>query len=412
LKDPGKNSEPLNAILRRAMRERPDAPTPECADAESLAAYWDKSLDAAERDRLEAHFADCMRCQMQLAAIARAEEPAIDARQPSAVPWFRRWRVAIPALAAVAAIVVFVAMRRPVNEESQGGQLVAMAKHEAPAMELAERPAAPAPPAQVNAPASAPAAAPSLLAMNGARSEATERREAPAIAAKPPALAPPVPAKAPTGPAAIVAAPESNETAMNEAKTTPPPRAEAMSRAMTHRMVDSAAAPGARAMTMAAQAGTAPGNAGAHPLAGAAVGAVVGAPAGAVGGAVNQNYTAASGASMLATISPPDRSVTWVIGKNGMVQRRDATGEIHFQHSGVSTDLIAGAAPSPTVCWIVGRSGTIIRTTDGEHWTLITSPTADNLVAVAASTTNDATITTASGQNFATSDGGTTWHPQ
>ncbi len=399
MKDPGKNSEPLDAILRRAMREWPDAPTPECADQESLAAYWDKSLGAADRERLEAHFADCMRCQMQLAAIARAEEPAIDASAVSKVPWFRRWRLAIPALAAVAAIAVFVAMRRLVNEESQSDQLVAMAKHEAPAVELAQPAAAPA--AQVAAPASPPAApASNEIAMNepSTRPEAMAKREAPRThhAEQAPAPAP------------AVAASASNELATNEAKPEAAPRADAISAAGPRAFERQAVAPSARAMTMTAQAGAAPGNAGAHPLAGAAIGAAVGAPI----GAVSQNYAAASGATMLVTVSPLDRSVMWIVGKNGTVRRRDATGEIQIQHSGVSTDLLAGAAPSATVCWIVGRSGTIIRTTDGEHWTLITSPTADNLVAMAASSANEATITTASGQSFATSDGGGSWHPQ
>ena len=71
-----RNNDPLDAILRRAMRERPGPATPECADAESLAAYSDRSLAAAERERLETHFADCMRCQLMLADIARAEESA------------------------------------------------------------------------------------------------------------------------------------------------------------------------------------------------------------------------------------------------------------------------------------------------------------------------------------------------
>ncbi len=358
MKDAGKNSEPLEAILRRAMRERPDAPTPECADPESLAAYWGKSLGAADRERLESHFADCTRCQMQLAAMARAAEPAIDASEASKVPWYRRLRLAIPALAAVAAVIVFIAMRRPVKEESQSDQLVALAKHAAPPVELAQPAHAPA--VQVAAPASPPAA-------------------------------------------------PANEIAMNEPSTRP----EAMAKREAPRAFERhAVAPRARAMTMTAQAGAAPGNAGAHPVAGAAMSAAVGAPVGAAGGAVSQNYAAASGAAMLVTISPPDQSVTWIIGKNGMVERRDATGEIKIQHSGVSTDLLAGAAPSATVCWIVGRSGTIIRTTDGEHWVLITSPTAENLVAVSASSTNDATITTASGQSFATSDGGATWRLQ
>ena len=96
-----------------------------------------------------------------------------------------------------------------------------------------------------------------------------------------------------------------------------------------------------------------------------------------------------------------------------MILRRDADGRTHPQHSGASTDLVAGAAPSATVCWIVGRSGTIVRTTDGgEHWTLILAPTEDNLAAVTASDANDATVTTAGGRSFATSDGGASWHPQ
>ncbi|HYK66259.1 MAG TPA: zf-HC2 domain-containing protein, partial [Patescibacteria group bacterium] len=68
MKDADRNSEALDAVLRRAMREAPAAATPECADAESIAAYFDGSIAAAERPRLDAHFADCARCQAQLAA--------------------------------------------------------------------------------------------------------------------------------------------------------------------------------------------------------------------------------------------------------------------------------------------------------------------------------------------------------
>ena len=94
-----------------------------------------------------------------------------------------------------------------------------------------------------------------------------------------------------------------------------------------------------------------------------------------------------------------------------MIVRQDPDGP-HPQHSGVSTDLTAGAAPSATVCWIVGRSGTIIRTIDGEHWGMVKSPTGDNFVAVASDSAEHAIVTTASGQNFTTSDGGASWHPQ
>ncbi|HEY2525959.1 MAG TPA: hypothetical protein VGI29_12920 [Candidatus Binataceae bacterium] len=142
-------------------------------------------------------------------------------------------------------------------------------------------------------------------------------------------------------------------------------------------------------------------------------GAAVGAAAGAVGGGFGAPVAGtSSSSSSFVIISAPGRSVSWRIGKNGTVLRRDANGAMRTQNSGVTTDLVAGAAPSATVCWIVGRSGTIIRTTDGEDWTLITAPTADNLDAVTASNAYDASITTAGGQRFVTSDGGISWHPQ
>jgi photosystem II stability/assembly factor-like uncharacterized protein len=124
------------------------------------------------------------------------------------------------------------------------------------------------------------------------------------------------------------------------------------------------------------------------------------------------DYVAESRPAAFASISSPDRSVAWIVGKNGSVQRRDADGTTHMQHSGVSTDLVAGASPSARVCWIVGRSGTIIRTTDGEHWERIGAPTTENLTAVSASSAHDVAITTAGGQIFATSDGGVTWRRQ
>jgi photosystem II stability/assembly factor-like uncharacterized protein len=140
------------------------------------------------------------------------------------------------------------------------------------------------------------------------------------------------------------------------------------------------------------------------PSAGAGIGSATGAIAGAA------IPDAATSPEVLAMISPPDQKAGWQVGKNGMILRRDLDGRNRPQHSGVSTDLTAGAAPSATVCWVVGRSGTIIRTTDGEHWELVASPTGDNLVAVASDSADHAIVTTASGQNFATSDGGASWH--
>ena len=344
-----KNNEPLDAILRRATPAQPGPATPECADAESLAAYSDRSLSIADRDRLETHFADCMRCQLLLADIARADQGAREAQAASEVPWYRRWRIAIPALAAVAAVVVFVAIKRPANEEPQSGQLIAMAKSEPPRMELAER------------------------------------------------------AQAPVAPfvAAAAAAPASNEElAMNEPKPAAAFRTETLGGAILHRMNESAAAPAARAMI--AQSSEPAAKTGAMQSYGAAV----------AGNALNSNAGYAEQAGVLATIAPSDRSVTWIVGRNGMIRRLDAHGNQHALRSGVSTDLVAGAAPSSSVCWVVGRAGTIIRTTDGEHWSVVASPTAEDLVTVSSGGASDATVTTSTAKSFVTTDGGATWHQQ
>jgi hypothetical protein len=444
VKDDDRNSEPLDAILRRAMRAQPGPATPECADADSLAAYSDRSLAASERERLEAHFADCMRCQVMLADIARAEESARDAKAASEVPWYRRWRVAIPALAAIAAVVIFITIRRPVNEQPKN-EIVAMAKNEAPRMEVAEQARAPAPAttaqvdaraAQVGSLASRPAAPiPNELAMNEARPEVTAKREvlrmhhaapapAPAVAPASPAAAPAPPpvdagrvvAIAPAAPvveptSAAVGQPTasvSSELAMNQPRPEAAERAGSMGYAL--QQIGKAAAPGNGGMVAAPEGaapaigGAAVGHSGAA-IGGTAVGAGSGAMARAEAGG-----GASAGAEVLVTILSSDGSVTWIVGQNGFLRRRDADGTWHLQHSGVTTDLIAGSAPSASVCWIVGRSGTIIRTTDGEHWELITGPTADNLVKVSAVSANVATVTTADGKTFATSDGGATWH--
>src|SRR5260370_15372962 len=102
---------------------------------------------------------------MPLAAIARAGAAHPSARPRLGVSWLRaRWRMAVPALAAAAVLILVVrAMRSSVNDELPRGDQIAMAKHEAPLADLAARAPEPAsPPAALNAPAPAS----SELAMN------------------------------------------------------------------------------------------------------------------------------------------------------------------------------------------------------------------------------------------------------
>ena len=500
MKNADRNSEPLDAILRRAMREPPGAATPDCADAESLAAYWDRSMLAPDRERFEVHLTDCARCQMQLAAIARADESAREASAESKVPWYRRWDFAIPAFAAAAAVVVFFAIRRPANESSQSTEIAEMEKRAAPAAGARMPPAAtaPAPEVPVVVPP-APTAAPppsDELAMNEARRAEARSAEAkkagrphrfesphhqetrdtnesapplppnagaPAEGGRVVAIAPAAPFVAPGSPPPAPPATQPNSSApsalaLNQPKmeiAQPAPSTGYAPRELqapeTSRMVSvPGGPPPANEGTTVGQSGAAIGAGtpaavggqagGAGPIIGGAPvgsnappvpGAVTPVPAGAPGAAARAAIEGANpsmaeldsdeasssgeayavGSEVLVTISPPDRSVTWIVGKNGSVRLHAAIGTWEAQHSGVTTDLVAGSAPSVKVCWIVGRSGTIIRTTDGgDHWTLIAPPAMENLAAVSASGANDATITTVGGRRFVTSDGGMSWH--
>jgi hypothetical protein len=332
-----KNNEPLDAILRGALRQRTGPATPECADAESLAAYSDKSLATPERERLETHFADCMRCQVLLADIARAE--GRDPNSASEIPWYRRWIVAIPALAAVAAVAVFVSIRHFANDESQRDQPVAIAKNEAPATAAdATKPLAPA----------APAAAP-------------------------------VP-----GPAT---APASNELAMTDASREMAPRAQAINAAVPRTTAKSAAAPPAPEAMAAAQTGAAP-------AAGAAIGAItalnssstsmkaslvtISPPDGSVAWIVGRNgmirrrdangetQQQQSGVSTdLIAGAAPSATVCWIVGRSGTVVRT-----IDGKHwtpviAPTTENLTAVSASSANDATITNVGGQSFATSDG-----------------------------------------------
>ncbi|MGH7819640.1 MAG: hypothetical protein ACREQ9_07700, partial [Candidatus Binatia bacterium] len=64
----------FESLLERGLRAAA-SPGGECAEPEILAAYLERSLSAAERMSCEEHFAACLRCQEELAAIVRMEPP-------------------------------------------------------------------------------------------------------------------------------------------------------------------------------------------------------------------------------------------------------------------------------------------------------------------------------------------------
>lgn len=110
-------------------------------------------------------------------------------------------------------------------------------------------------------------------------------------------------------------------------------------------------------------------------------------------------------------IAAPGGKVQWSVGPGGAILRSGDGGKDWVQQaSGVTAELLAGSAPSESVCWVVGRQGTVLLTTDGEHWTKIAAPTTADLSGVAARNARAAVVWSATGRpRYLTEDAGGTW---
>src|SRR4029078_10096095 len=94
-------------LLRETLREgAASAPSAACLDADTLAAWSDGALSAADRAAAESHAASCARCPAMVAAMALTAPPA------PARHWWRAgtYRWLVPLAAAAAAVVLWVAV--------------------------------------------------------------------------------------------------------------------------------------------------------------------------------------------------------------------------------------------------------------------------------------------------------------
>jgi hypothetical protein len=111
-------------------------------------------------------------------------------------------------------------------------------------------------------------------------------------------------------------------------------------------------------------------------------------------------------------VPAPGRKVIWRLGMAGLIELSTDSGLTWSpQTSGTTADLFLGSAPSEQVCWAIGNGGTILRTADGgAHWISVASPISQNLYRIRASDALHATVWDASRRNsFKTDDGGVTW---
>jgi hypothetical protein len=408
--------ETLHRLLAGSLRLGLGAGSAGCPGPDVLATYFDRSLSPLEASHWESHFSACARCQQVLAALATSElAPASVAEervaaaatqpQPAAVaaggplrdtekstPGFRRylsWRWLVPAVAAAAALAVWLAVRPtppPKLEMARENQVTSPATEIAPQLPVQ-------PPKEL-------AQNPPLAAQGPKFKMATK--------ATPPSKT--LPADAARGREVAAAATEPQKSKIAAAPPAPPEEktgAEQDRAGQRREAVRAAAAPGsageAAELSASKQAG---GKAAEGKLAEAQPGAAVFGAATPL--RAKANRAAVSSAPVL--VVSPTRAVLWRIGAGGRIERsRDAGRTWQAQASNADADLLAGSAPAETVCWLVGRAGTILRTLDGEHWEKISSPAAADWTAVKAQDGLHASISAAGGETYATKDGGRTW---
>jgi Putative zinc-finger len=102
-------SDSFDNLLART-EHRDTAPAGPCPDAEVLAAYLDATLTPAERDRVEAHAADCGRCALQLGTVVRLEDVSGAPQHAPVRRWSPRLAWMVPAVTAVLVGAVYVAL--------------------------------------------------------------------------------------------------------------------------------------------------------------------------------------------------------------------------------------------------------------------------------------------------------------
>jgi hypothetical protein len=436
-----------------------------CPDAETIAAYADHSLATEEMAQLDIHFADCARCQQILAALAVSSDESpvpkvalaptpIRIPRPAPIPAQpTRWRWLAPAAGIAAAVALWFVLRPAPSSQNIGSQIDA--KNEAPVTQAPAAPPTnqdtaqnnseiaeaniPSPPTPSASPLPSPTVAAAAALPQESRPldalktpEATDETRA-AVAGPQPAGPPPVSAPSPQFLRAqrgfAPATTSKTETvtvtgdlpAVNTAKTqlgevleqpmiedlplearnypyllsTPPGQI-----GTTQELRAASSAPVSRGETAARSSGVTGGY-------------------GAVSALAPRPLSLAQAAAPASTFASPSGDALWRIGVAGSIERSSDRGRTwQRQSSGVTGDLLAGAAASDQAAWIVGRGGIILRTTDGANWQRVSLPAALtangalDLSAVQASDALHATITATGGRRFTTRDGGKTWTAQ
>jgi hypothetical protein len=445
----------LEKALARHLRS--DAINAACPDAETLAAYHERTLSLGEMAQWKQHIAECARCQETLnlvqesnvlqgseeenrkmlelvggefAAAAAVSHMPLNEGVPAALPVSRgsaatqaskraaalRWAVPVGALAA--GLLVWVGVRETQQNKAMKSAQLEVAQNR-PSVSSAPVAAAPAP----------KTALPDEYQSAQAKSRSLDelRRQDTTLSMTKPAG--PVNKKSAARGAAPVLSPtldkqkrEEEATALKDlsASMAPAPTTslDVNNYAAQNREVPPAQNPqatpaGARGVTANEAANTGRTLGQQNQVARAPAQKTETLEVTVVDSALSQSMGDVLPEGGTIIVAPND-AYAWRVGSNGKIEHStDNSRTWMLQKSGVTTDLTAGSATSGKVCWVVGKSGTVLLTTDrGKHWKQLTSPTKEDLGGVNAVDDKRASLWTVShSKSFETNDGGATWSP-
>jgi hypothetical protein len=427
-----------------------------CPDAETLAAYHERSLVPAEMNSWKEHLVGCAHCQMVLAELEateniplhhaeKEEDLPVSEPKPAAVvqswpvataapPRKTRmvplstppiWRWLAPAGALAAILLVWISLHENQQPRFPSLNENKIAKKQEPSS-LPGSVVSRAPTARIAQP-KPPAAADEISASNGAMgSESLKQRERAQASAQ---LTSPLPSQDKESEARKDEFGDSSGALTRSADHADLDAKKSVDKATQNVEVQSQSAPVSNYQLNGKVPGPAPLSQAQPPAravakqkseANAPAPAAAPAPSGVAGGVTAETTSNRIGAAsqMVMVVSDPHliyapgAASQWRTGPSGLIEFSSNGGSSWSrQRSGVLVELQTGSAPSDRVCWIVGRVGAILLTTDaGSNWKLISSPLKEDLGGVQATDALHATIWNARHtKSFETSDGGLTW---
>ncbi len=437
MKDERARDKAIEKLVARGLRREAAAPGADCLDAETLAAYVERTLVPREKVTCEAHLASCLPCQERVAQLVRASEDEAEvepsrATLPSRVglPGFR-WAWAAPALVAVLVAGLwytgefrtFLRMRQetpvsapsapppsplpsPVEEGTRGGTPARPGGQAPP--EKAEHREKEARVARPEAKTSASASArpvPTRAPAAGQGGGVSSGVGAGAVSAG--AIATPT-ERARLAGAGLPATRAGEPATADERRDMGPPGISTLRRQQTQ--APRAEAP-ARRGGPAAQPANAPERPKEQEQAADLLARQETGIATKAAGEKRAALSAKAGISAAMKSLVPVAGA-WRVGPHGLIEKRTPEGDWMAVESGVKADLFAITFSTPATGWAVGAGGTVLRTTDaGVTWTKLAFPTTDDLVRVFAQDGRHARVETRAGQSFMTTNGGESWKP-